>query len=750
MTKVHSRLVTAFGSAARLLSAGSHVPGIRCRGRGHRTACWGLLRIKAGDALRPVCLLFAMLSMAVAGAYAAPPVSSASRYVDVSDGADWPGYGRTFGEQHYSPLDQIDHNSIQRLGLAWFMDLGPESSAGQPIAVDGVLYFATGYSLIHAVDAATGKLLWQYDPHAAKAAGLNLRLGWGIRGIAWWDGKIYSATQDGRLIALNATDGRLLWSVQTFDPRSARFISGAPRVFGGKVVIGHGGDTGAIRGYVTAYDANTGKQAWRFYTVPGNPAKGFENKAMKMAAKTWAGEWWKFGGGGTVWNAMAYDPGSNTLYLGTGNGYPYNHKVRSAGKGDNLFLCSIVALDATTGRYRWHYQINPGESWDYNAAMDIQLAELTLDGKQRQVLITAPKNGFFYVIDRMTGKLISAEPFAKVTWASKIDRATGRPVENPQARFPNSSTFEFWPSPMGAHSWMPMAYSPQTQLAYVPVIELGVQVSDAGIDLKNWRPPTDRSVDGAMSNSLAGIQDPRQGTGALVAWSPVSQSEVWRVPQPTLANGGVLATAGDLVFQGTVAGSFSAYDARTGKLLWDFPTQTPMIAAPMTYTVNGKQFVSVLTGLSNTAGNFAAMFEKYGVDPRNQKRRLLTFAIDGNVKLPPPDASKPVTPSDPTFKADESLSNAGAAIFQRNCAICHGYGAVSGGHAPDLRRSAVPQSAEAFGAVVRNGALEARGMPRFGELTKDDLQKLMQYLRTQSQVLRDGMQTAPPPAAIKG
>jgi quinohemoprotein ethanol dehydrogenase len=699
--------------------------------------------MRARDALRCVILLLALFSLGVAGATAAPSASSVSRYLDSSDGADWPGYGRTFGEQHYSPLAQVNQSSIQRLGLAWFMDLGPESSTGQPIAVNGVLYFATGYSLIHAVDAATGKLLWQYDPKAAKAAGLNLRVGWGIRGIAWWDGKIYTGTQDGRLIALSARDGNLLWSVQTFDPSSARYISGAPRVFAGKVVIGHGGDSGVIRGYVTAYDASTGKQLWRFYTVPGNPAKGFENAAMRFAARSWFGEWWKYGGGGTVWNAMAYDATSNTLYIGTDNGYPYNHKVRSAGRGDNLFTCSIVALDGSTGRYRWHYQINPGDSWDFSAAMDMELADLMIDGKSRRVLMTAPKNGFFYVIDRMTGKLISAEPIAKETWAKHIDLSSGRPVENPEARYPNGTSFEFWPSSLGAHSWMPMAYSPRLQLAYVPVIELGENVSDAGVDLENWRPPTDRSVDGAMTISVAAIQDPRQGSGALLAWNPVTQSEAWRVPQPTLANGGVLATAGNLVFQGTVEGQFRAYDAENGRPLWSFPTQTPMIGAPITYAVKGKQYLTVLTGLGNTPGNFAAVFEKYGIDPRGQKRRVLTFAIDASTSLPLPATSTLVIPPDSDFRADERGTKAGEALYNRHCSICHGYGAASGSHAPDLRRSAIPTSAEAFRAVVHDGASAVNGMPAFGEFTKENLEQLRQYLRTQSQGLRDGKRNTP-------
>lgn len=296
------------------------------------------------------------------------------------------------------------------------MDLEPGNPVTGPLAVAGVLYFANSYSIVHAVDAVTGKLLWKYDPKAAEASGHKLRQGWGSRGIAWWNGRIYTGTQDGRLIAIDAKSGKPVWSTMTVGKDDVRFISGQPRAFDGKIVIGHrGADVGSIRGYVTAYDAATGKQLWRFYTVPSNPADGFESAALAMAAKTWAGEWWKYGGGGTVWNSITYDKESDTVYLGTGNGAPWNRKIRSAGKGDNLFLCSIVALDAKTGAYKWHYQVNPGESLDFNASMDMKLADTTIGSQPRKVLLTAPKNGFFYVLDQTNGKLISAEKYVKAT-----------------------------------------------------------------------------------------------------------------------------------------------------------------------------------------------------------------------------------------------------------------------------------------------------------------------------------------------
>src|SRR5665213_1801033 len=346
---------------------------------------------------------------------------------DNSDGHNWPAYGRTYGEQHFSPLTEINRPNVGTLKLAWSVDLPTGNSATAPLAVDGILYAATGYSIVRAFDARTGEGLWVYDPKATQVPG-HFRLGWGSRGLGYWHGKIYTGTNDGRLIAIDAKSGKPVWSVMTLDPNDngGRYITGAPRAFAGKIIIGHGGaDVGSIRGYVTAYDAETGKQLWRFYTVPGNPADGFENKAMEMAAKTWSGPWWKYGGGGTVWNAMTYDAETDTIFLGTGNGSPWNRKIRSQGKGDNLFLCSIVALDAKTGAYKWHYQTNPGESWDYNAAMDMELADLTIDGKPRKVVMSAPKNGFLYVIDRTNGKLISVKKIAHVTWASRIDLRTG-------------------------------------------------------------------------------------------------------------------------------------------------------------------------------------------------------------------------------------------------------------------------------------------------------------------------------------
>src|SRR5712672_3226516 len=347
---------------------------------------------------------------------------------DEEDGTNWPAYGRTFSESHFSPLTDINGTTVKRLGLAWSLDLDVSNSITVPLAVDGVVYLAAGYSIVHAVDAKSGKVLWLYDPKVPQAAGLKLRMGWGIRGLAFWKGRVYVGTQDGRLLALNAADGRLVWSTQTMDPGYVAFISGAPRVYNGKVIIGNAGaDFSALRGYVAAYDADDGHRLWRFFTVPGKPATkdgAVSDEVMDNATKTWSGEYWKYGGGGSVWNSITYDPAFNRLYFGTGNGSPINWKIRSPGGGDNLFVASIVAVDADTGRYIWHYQTTPGDSWDYDSANDITLAEVVLDGQPRQVILHAAKNGFFYVLDRHDGKLLSAEKLGKVTWADHIDLGT--------------------------------------------------------------------------------------------------------------------------------------------------------------------------------------------------------------------------------------------------------------------------------------------------------------------------------------
>lgn len=667
--------------------------------------------------------LIATLALCVLASATYAAGYDAKQIGDEADGRNWLSYGRTYSENHASPLKQITTDNIGRLGLAWSLDLpNVHNGLTVPLAVDGVIYFTVDQSKVHAVDAKTGKLLWRYDPEVWKVAGDKFRLSWGPRGIAYWKDKIYVATLDGRLIALAARTGKPLWSEQTVPKDDSSNITGAPRVFNGKVLIGHGGaDFGQIRGYVTAYDAETGKQAWRWWIVPGDPAKGFENKAMEMAAKTWTGEWWKQGGGGTAWNALTYDPELNRVYIGTGNGQPHGWKQRSPDGGDNLFLSSIVALDADTGEYIWHYQNDPGNDWDYNSTMDITTATLTIDGQPRKVLMQVPKNGFLYVIDRETGKLISAEKVDHVTWAERIDLSTGRPVFAEGVR---EGRTEIWPSATGAHSVMAWAFSPQTGYLYIPTISSG---------------------NGTRGPNMQRVDFPSRDTTRLQAWDPVARKQIWSTPTPGFWNGGVAVTAGNVVFHALGDGHLKGYDARTGKEIWSFNAHFGIAGAPITYEVDGKQYVSVVAGWGGTgAAASGQMTAAYGWQARVHTHRLLTFVLDGNARLPPqapPQVAKALEA--PEFTVDPAKARIGAGVWNRSmCLGCHGFVMIAGGMAPDLRASPIQLAKEPFQQIVRGGALLQQGMPRYEKLTDAELEGLQHYIRQRA---RESLTGAPRP-----
>ncbi|AEG49797.1 PQQ-dependent dehydrogenase, methanol/ethanol family [Sphingobium chlorophenolicum L-1] len=700
----------------------------------HRVLPYGFLR---GFIASVGCVMLISCDSASDTSYA----SGKDLITAAPDGDDWPAYGRTYDEQHFSPLADINERNVAELGLAWNIDL-PISNMTftQPLEVGGVLYYTTGYSVITAVNAATGKELWRYDPQVTDEIGEKQRASWGPRGIAYWNGKIIAPTLGGRLFAVSAATGKLLWSQDTTEgPEDGRFISGAPRVFRGKVIIGHGGaDTGNVRGYVTAYNADTGARMWRFHTVPGNPADGFEDDAQRRAAKTWRGEWWKLGGGGTAWNSFTYDAELDRIYVGTGNGAPWNQNIRSPGGGDNLFLSSVVALDANTGKYIWHYQTNPGETWDFNSTMDMTLATVDIDGKSRRILMHAPKNGFFYVLDRDSGKLISAEPFTAVTWAKRIDLKTGRPVENPEARF-GEGKGRIRPGSTGGHNWMAQAFSPQTGLLYLPTTERAVSYDGTGIDPKSWQRQPDMVLDSGFKRNPITAPFPAgpEYASALKAWNPVTQKVAWSIPQRGLFNGGVLATAGKLVFQGNAEGHLVAYAADSGKVLWRFNAQNGMLAAPITYRANGRQYLTILTGYGAIAGGMGPDSARLGWDYRLQKRRVLTFMLGGRDALPP--FKKEVEPMlrTPQFKVDATLALEGAATFGRKCMACHGPGAIAGGTGPDLRKSAIVPDMNAFEQIVRQGVARQLGMPKFGELGDRDLRAVQHYVRQQAALAKD-------------
>jgi quinohemoprotein ethanol dehydrogenase len=682
---------------------------------------------------RLIFMLAVMSGLACADSLAARAESA--QPPDFDSARNWASYGRTYDETFYSPLSEINETTVTRLGLAWYADLPSLGRAGAPLAVNGVLYFPTGYSEIHAFDAVTGRELWRYQPDPAVTAvpGDTVKPGWGLRGIGYWDGKIYAGTQDGRLFAVEAASGKLVWSVQTTIPGDHIYVTGAPRLYDGKVIIGNAGtDYSAVRGYVTAYDAGTGKQIWRFFVVPGDPAKGFENEAMKMAAQTWTGDLWKLGGGGSPWNAITYDPELHRVYIGTGNGGPWNRKIRSPQGGDNLFTCSIVALDSETGKYIWHYQTTPGDAWDYDSTNDITLATLPVGGVKRRVILHANKNGFFYVIDRDSGKPLSAEPYAKVTWASKIDLVTGRPVEIPGSRYPNGSAL-VWPGG-GAHAWEPMSYSPKTALVYIPTINAPSQYEDKGIDITHWSYKPRTNFDPGTSIPTPLGAGPIPALGSLQAWDPVKQRRVWSVTQQAAQNGGVLSTGGNLVFQGDATGAFIARAADTGRKLWEFDVQDGALIHPITYSVGTRQYVTLVTYWGGTAAMMGRVSAQFGWDFRTRQRRVLTFVLDGERSLPPKAAAQPpqAWPEDSHFVVNSAKARAGFDMFHRKCFSCHGVGAVAGGEAPDLRHSAIPLSNDAFTQVVRNGALESKGMPKFDELTAQDAQDIQHYIRQEA------------------
>ncbi|MDE2403788.1 MAG: PQQ-dependent dehydrogenase, methanol/ethanol family [Sphingomonadales bacterium] len=640
-------------------------------------------------------------------------------------GADWPGHGGGTDESNYSRLAQIDRASVPRLGLAWSLDLpGEVTLEATPLAVNGVLYFTGSLSKVYAVDARTGRLLWTHDPevwrHPAK-----VRIVFAVnRGVAYANGTVFSGTLDGRLLALDARSGKLKWTVATVSPDDLRTVTGAPRAFGNLVVIGNGGADYGQRGAVTAYDQRTGRQVWRFFTVPGSPDQNRGDPAMERAARTWGPDFWKTtGGGGTVWNGMAYDPARGALTIGTGNSGPWDPELRDPQGGDDLYLASLVTLDARTGRYRWHYQVNPREAWDFKATANIVAATIPVDGKPRDVLLQAPTNGFFYVIDRATGKFLSAGRIGKVTWASHIDPHTGRPVEMPGIRYESTGSGEatIWPSPEGAHNWQDMAWSPQTGLAYVPVMQLGAK----------WtRHPAPGAIRFNGTAQSAVFADDRDGKGELVAWDPVTQTARWKVPHRFFWNGGVLATAGGLVFQGAADGFLTAYDARDGKPLWRFDAGLGIVAAPISYSVGGVQYVSVLVGYGGNTYGEGILFAgwHFGAQPR----RLLTFRLGGRATLPPgaPQDLHVRPLDDPAYVVDAGKLEAGRTLYTWNCALCHGINLVSAGApAPDLRESATALSPDALWSVVHDGALERQGMPRFEKLTRDELALIHNYVR---------------------
>lgn len=658
-------------------------------------------------------------------------LTAAAHAASAADADNWSTPGRDYSEQRYSPLARINEHNVNRLGLQWYYDLdtlrGVEAT---PLAVDGVLYDISAWDITYAFDAKSGTLLWSYDPRVPKEWGRIACCEPVSRGLAWWHGHVIIATLDGRLISLDARTGKPVWTAQSFDKDQPYSITGAPRVFDGKVVVGNGGADFGARGFVSAWDANTGAFLWRFYIVPGDPAKGFENEAMKRAAATWHGEWWKLGGGGGAWDSIVYDPELKLVYVGTGNGTPLAQDYRSPGGGDNLYLCSVVALDANTGEYRWHYQEVPGEEWDYDCTESMILANLQIDGQQRKVLLHAPKDGFFYVLDRRTGKLISANNYVPVNWARGIDPKTGVPNIDPAARYGTDPVL-ITPGPGGGHNWFPMAFNPGTGLAYFPAFEQWLVYAKA----TSFEPQPFRSNSGwggytgeALQKRMAlQKQGDTREKAFLLAWDPVRQKEAWRVPLPRHGNGGVLTTAGNLVVEGTTKQTLAIFRATDGKPLWEMPVQSAPVAGPISFEVGGEQYIAVNAGW----GGGAAQIERAIGTARNRaSARLLVFKLGGTRQLPPLAPAPPV-PDPPPLMASEATVRRGAELFANNCAVCHGQLAVGG--VKDLRFLDAKTHAS-FDDIVLKGLKADRGMASFAKtLSREEVDAIHAYVISRAQ-----------------
>jgi quinohemoprotein ethanol dehydrogenase len=601
-------------------------------------------------------------------------------------GDDWVTYGLNYNENRYSPLAQVNTGNVGRLGLAWSYDVGAGggSQEATPLEWNGTLFGITNWSVVFAVDARTGKEKWRWDPEVNQTA-VRPKVCCGVvnRGLALYDGLVIAPVIDGRLEAFDAETGKIAWEARVAYPQDNYTVTMAPRIAKGRVIIGVSGSEYPVRGFFSAFDAKTGQFAWRFYTVPGDPSKPFENEAMRKAAQTWQGEWWKLGGGGTVWDGIAYDPDADLIYVGTGNAGPWPDELRKQNGKDNLYVCSIVAVKPETGELKWHYQMVPNDSWDFDSVQQMILADVTIRGRQRKVIMQANKNGFYYVLDRVTGEFISGQPFASVTWAKGLDEKSGRPIVNEEARYNDSSKVTVAPGPGGAHNWSPMSYNPNTGLVYIPTstsssfsyqVQPNFTYSEGRQNLGivfGFGPPGAQSTPAAPVPARPAppaigptVNDGPRG-GALVAWDPVTQKERWRSPGGGGIGGGTVTTAGNLVFQVIPDGRLVAYSADKGEKLLD--VQTGMrggMGPPITYQLDGKQYVSFMGGTGRVVSPFpagnrapapapaagaapapgtagAAEANPFGGGPNPVLPKLLTFVLDGKEPLPAPAPAPP-------------------------------------------------------------------------------------------------------------
>jgi quinohemoprotein ethanol dehydrogenase len=644
---------------------------------------------------------------------------------------DWLTYGGNYAEDRYSTLEQITKGNVDQLGLVWSYDFelrgGVEAT---PLVAGGVMYTSGPWSVVHAIDVRTGERIWRHDPGVPRIRGRLACCDVVNRGVAMYEGKIFVGTIDGRLVALDADTGEPVWEALTVNQDEPYSITGAPRVVQGLVVIGNGGAEYGVRGYASAYDARSGELVWRTYTVPGNPADGFESEALEMAAETWSGEWWIAGGGGTAWDAFAYDPTLDLLYIGTGNGSPWSRNLRSPGGGDNLFLASILAVRPATGEYVWHFQTTPGDHWDYTAVQPITVGSIEFDGQMRRVVMQAPKNGFFYVLDAETGEFLSGQPYITLNWAEGLDLETGRPVEQSEAVHGFDWTM-ITPAALGGHNWQPQSFNHKTGLMYIPIQEgwverseiEGWEYTELNIEDHNYGPAVNNLGHQSRARSYA---DGSDAPGFLVAWDPKAQEARWTVPLAGYWNGGTMTTSTGLVFQGGGDGRFVAYDADTGEQLWETATNIGILGGPITYTVDDQQYVSVAAGWGGARGRSGAPYGE--ANKYEQKGRVFTFALNGAAPMPLPRTKRPFFAPDLDLPTDEASLVQGGRLFSGYCAHCHGARGASEGAMPNLQRATAVVHRN-FENIVLEGTREVEGMPSYeGLLNSDQVRLIHAYI----------------------
>ena len=659
---------------------------------------------------------------------------------------DWVSLGGNYKQQHYSHLDRINSVNIKDVGFAWEYDarspIGrvPRGLEATPFVVDGIMYTSGAWGFVYAINAKTGDEIWKYDPKVD--ASFNRRACCDVvnRGVAVWKGKVYVGTLDGYLVSLNAKNGQEIWRVNTLADRSLAYtITGPPQVAGDVVIIGNSGAEFGVRGYITAYHLKSGEQKWRFFTVPGDPEKGFEHEELEMASKTWdPNSLWEAGGGGTVWGQSNYDPELNLLYVGTGNSSPYPIWFRSPSGGDNLFLASILAINPDNGKLVWHYQTTPGEIWDYTATQNIVLADLEIEGKLRKVLMQAPKNGFFYLIDRATGELISAEKYTAVNWASHVNMETGRPVKTEQGWYKDEPKLVN-PSLSGGHNWNPMSFSPQTGLVYIPeIISPYIYISEESYEFEKIRYGTGLSyIEGAGPPFSQNTQKYLQGhtdtveINKLKAWDPVNQRMVWEVQQPLpKGNGGILSTAGNLVFQGINTGHFRIYNATSGKILKEIEVGTGIIAAPMSYEIDGEQYIAVMAGYGGAELVYGPLDKRAAIHKYQNYGRILAFKLNGGPTPLPPKVTLTEVPKPPKLALEEHLIKNGESLFYTYCRSCPLAGNNNDYYSQYPNLAKLNSSVHnIFRDIVLKGVFAQNGMASFEDVLKEsDVDAIQHYL----------------------